>query len=72
MEFTPLGESIQDGEQILPAVRSLIHQHPQAAYCPPETVARLLWVLRYLPRRPDASEVEAALEALELDDGIAA
>jgi len=30
----------------------------------PDTLARLLWVLRYLPYRPDTFEVEVALEAL--------
>lgn len=39
-------------EDVLPALRELFSQHPTSTYKPPDTLARLLWVLQHLPRRP--------------------
>jgi len=54
-------------EDVLPAVRELISEHAAAAYKSSETLARLLWVLRYLSYRPEVFEVEVALEALRVE-----
>jgi hypothetical protein len=54
-------------EEVLPAVRELISWHPTAAYKSPNTLARLLWILRYLPYRPEIFKVETALEALRVE-----
>ena len=57
---------------LVPPIRELLSQHPLAARCAPEQVAALLWVLRYVPERPGAFEVEAALEVLDIERGRAA
>ncbi len=60
---------------LLPAVRDLFGQHPRAARLPPEQVAGLLWILCYVPDEdgpPDPYEVEAALEPLDVERGMAA
>jgi hypothetical protein len=49
---------------VLPALRDLFSQHPTITQSGPETLTRALDVLCYLPRRPEAFEVETALEAL--------
>ena len=59
-------------EDVLPALRELLSQHPAVTYKSPDTLARLLWMLRYLPYRPETFEVEAALEALRIEGVIAA
>jgi len=51
-------------EDLLPDVRDMLALHRERAMSPEELAARL--------HRPEISEVEAALEALELDDGVAA
>ena len=58
--------------ELLPAVRELFSAHPLAARCSPEQVAALMWVLRFVPERPEAFEVGAALEALNIERGLAA
>ena len=58
--------------ELLPAVRDLFSHHPLAARCSPEQVAALLWVLRFVPEKPAAFEVEAALEAVDVERGLAA
>jgi len=62
---------IQDAE-VLPALRELFSRHPGASRCGPEMLARMLHALRFLPARPEAWEVAAALEALEIGDEVAA
>lgn len=61
--------------RLLPAVRELFGQHPRAARLSPEQVAGLLWILCYVPDEdgpPDPYEVEAALEPLDVERGLAA
>jgi hypothetical protein len=59
-------------EDVLPALRELLSQHPAVTHKSPDTSARLLWFMRYLPHRPETFEVEAALEALRVEGEIAA
>ena len=54
---------------VLPALRELLSQHPEADTSGLETLSRLLYVLRFLPYQPEIHEVEAALEALRLASG---
>jgi hypothetical protein len=63
---------ITDESELLPALRELFSQHPTATRSGPETLARLLWVLRYLPYRPLVFEVEAALEVLSIEGEVLA
>jgi hypothetical protein len=58
-------------EDVLPALRELFSQHPTTAYKSPDTLARLLWMLRYLPYQPSSFEVEVVLEPLEVERGVA-
>lgn len=55
---------------VLPAVRELISNSPEAACCGAETVAELLYTGRFLPYRPAIFAVEAALEALRVEGEI--
>jgi len=60
---------------LLPAVRELFGQHPQAARLSPEQVAGLLWILRFVPDDegpPNPYEVADALEVLDVERGKAA
>jgi hypothetical protein len=59
-------------EDVLPALRELLSQHPAVTHKSPETLARLLRRLAYLPYQPETFEVEAALEALRVDGEVAA
>lgn len=59
-------------ESIIPALRDLFSTHPRAKECGPETLARMLYVFRFPPCQPDTFAVEVALEALMLEDAIAA
>ena len=54
-------------EDVLPALRELLSQHPAVTNKSPDTSARLLWVLRYLPYQPETFEVEATLAALRIE-----
>jgi hypothetical protein len=56
-----------DNSDLLPALRGLFSQRPAAMQSGLETLARLLWVLSYLPYRPEESEVEIAMEALRVE-----
>jgi hypothetical protein len=58
-------------EDVLPALRELFSQHSAAVHMAPETLARFLWTLRYLPYRPPTFAVEAALEVLDVERGAA-
>jgi hypothetical protein len=57
---------------LVPAVRDLFSEHPRAARCSAEQVAGLLWVLRFVPERPEPYEVADALEVLDVERGMAA
>jgi hypothetical protein len=59
-------------DDVLPALRDLLSQHPATMRSAADTLARLLWILRYLPYRPETFEVEAALEALRIEGEVAA
>ncbi len=59
-------------DEVLPALRDLLSHHPAAASSSPEKLARRLYVLRYLPFRPEVCEVAAALEALCIEGEILA
>jgi hypothetical protein len=59
-------------EDVLPTLRELLSQHPAVTYKNPDTLARLLWMLRYLPYQPETIEVETALEALRVEGEVAA
>lgn len=71
--MTPAQNSVYTTtNDVLPTLRELFSQHPEAATSSLETLSRLLYVLRFLPYQPEIREVEAALEALVLEGGIAA
>lgn len=57
---------------VVPALRELFSQHPRAMRCGPETLSRMLYVLCFLSYRPGVCEVEAALEALQVEGELAA
>jgi hypothetical protein len=57
---------------VLPALRGLLSQHPGAARCAPEAMARAVYVMRYLPFRPPVLEIEAALGALRVEGEVLA
>lgn len=57
---------------VLPALRELFSHHPGAMRSGPESLRRMLYVLRYLPYRPEVGEVEAAHEALQVEGELAA
>jgi hypothetical protein len=56
--------SIHDDSNLLAAIRELHSRRPTTAQSSPDTIARLLCVLRYLPYPPNTFEVEVALNAL--------
>ena len=49
---------------VRPALRELLAQHPILTQVGCEALSRALFVLHYLPYRPEPFEVEAAREAL--------
>ena len=57
---------------LVPPIRDLFSEHPRASRCPSEQIAALLWVLGFVPERPEAFEVADALEVLDVERGIAA
>ena len=63
---------VYQSNDLVPVLRELFSQHPTAMSCGPETLVQLLFVLRYVNHRPPFFEVEAASEALQLEDGKAA
>ena len=63
---------ITDEPEVLPSLRELFSQHPSSTRSGPETLARLLWVLRYLPYRPSEFEIAAALEVLTVEGEVLA
>jgi len=70
--MTPAQNLVYTTNDVLPVLRELFSKHPEAAKSGPETLSRLLYVLRFLPCKPETHEVEAALEALALEGEIAA
>jgi hypothetical protein len=52
---------------VLLALRELFSQHPVMTQSGCEALGRALYMLRFLPRRPEPFEVEAALEALMVE-----
>ncbi|MGF1472041.1 MAG: hypothetical protein ACFB50_09915 [Rubrobacteraceae bacterium] len=64
--------SVYNDDDVLPALREFYSQHPAAMKSSPETLARLLYMFRFLSYRPDVYEVEAALEALQVEEELAA
>ena len=59
-------------DDVLPALRELLSQHPAVTYKSPGTLARLLRMLGYVSYQPETFEVEAALEALHIEGEVAA
>jgi len=57
---------------VLPALRDLFGQHPSMTQSGCETLGRALFVLRFLSYRPEPFAVEAALEALRIEDEVLA
>jgi hypothetical protein len=57
---------------LVPPIRDLFSEHPRAARCSAEQVAALLWVLRFVPEKPEPFEVADALEVLDVEWGLAA
>lgn len=60
---------IQDPEVVLDALRDLLGRYPLAANCGPESLAKHLFVMRYLDVLPSAFALETAREALQLEGG---
>jgi hypothetical protein len=69
--LTPPHRIVHD-PAVLPALRELLNQHRAMTQSGPETLARALYVLRYLPHRPEVFEIETALEALRVEDEVLA
>jgi hypothetical protein len=59
-----------DAQDILMGLRELPSLSPGAACCGADALAELLYVECFLPHRPQAWEVEAALEALDVERGL--
>lgn len=57
---------------VLPTLREVFSQRPELTKSGPESLSRLLYVLRFLPYQPESHEVEAALEVLVVDEEVAA
>jgi hypothetical protein len=57
---------------LLPALRELFSQHPAMMQSGYDTLGRALFVLRYLPYRPEPVAVEAALETLAVEGEVLA
>lgn len=57
---------------ILPALRELLGKHQRLTNCSAQTLAGLLWELRYFPWQPADHEVEAALEVLRVEGEVLA
>ncbi|CAA9291981.1 MAG: hypothetical protein AVDCRST_MAG93-3970 [uncultured Chloroflexia bacterium] len=70
--MTPAQNSVYTTNNVLPTLRELFSQHPEATKSGPETLSRLLHWLRFLPYQPEIHEVEAALEALAFEGEISA
>ena len=70
--MTPAQNSVYTTNDVLPALRELLSQHTEAAKSGPETLGRLLYVLCFLPRRPEICEVGATLEALLVEGEVLA
>jgi hypothetical protein len=65
-------KSVYPKDEVLLALRELYSQHPGAVKSGPDKLVRMLHVRRFLPRRCEVGEVEAALEALRVEGEIEA
>lgn len=59
-------------QEVLSALRELFSRHPGAMRSGSEALSRMMHLLRFLPYRPEVCEVEAALEALQVEGELAA
>jgi hypothetical protein len=57
---------------VLPALREYLGMHPQDATNEAADIAWALYNLNFLARHPSVSEVEAALEALQVEGEVLA
>ena len=56
-------------EDALPALREMLYQRPHCIGFDAKALSLVLWFRGYLPSPPDEAEVEAALEALDVERG---
>ncbi len=59
-------------EDVLPALREMLNQRPHCIGFDAKALSLVLWFRGYLPEAPDEAGVEAALEALRLEDEVVA
>jgi hypothetical protein len=69
--IAPSPNSIHD-PNVLPALRDFLGQHPAMMQSGAESLSRALYMLRFLPYRPETFEVEAALDALRVEGEVLA
>ena len=72
LEFAPQLRVYTTTSSVLVALRLLLDQRPEVASYGPETLAEILWHLRYLLRKPAAFEIEVALGALHIEGAVLA
>jgi hypothetical protein len=60
-----------NSEDVLPALRAYLSEHPHAAYFEPHFLKLSLYIFSYLERIPSQAEVAAALVALDIERGAA-
>ncbi len=65
-------DSFTSNEEVLSSLRELFSQYPAMKRSGAETLSRALFMLRFLPSRPEVFEVEAALEALQVEGEVLA
>ncbi len=56
---------------VLAALRDLFSKYPETTWCGAESLVELLRLSRVLQYRPAVVEVEAALEVLDMERGVA-
>ena len=71
MKFAPQ-RIIADEPEVLPALRELFSQYPTMKRSGPETLSRALFVLCFLSYCPDTIAVDAAREALIVENEVLA
>jgi hypothetical protein len=62
--------TIRHDPEVLPALRELFSQHSTTEASGAEVLSDLLYELRYLPYRPEPFAVEAAREAILIEDKV--
>lgn len=60
-----------DSTELLPAIRAMLSEYPQMVEFPPDYIRLNLTIFGEYWNAPPASEVEAALEALDVERGAA-